>query len=50
MKALTHRYFGTEVAEVFTVPVAFEFQGQTFEATATFAAVDGRMHWFTECR
>ena len=41
---------GTAVADVYSAPVEFVFQGQTFEGTATFAAVDGQMRWFTECR
>jgi len=41
---------GTTVPELYTIPVAFEFQGQTFEGTATFAPVDGEMRWFTTCR
>ena len=41
---------GTTVSEVFSAPVAFVFQGQSFDGTATFAAVDRQMRWFTECR
>lgn len=41
---------GTLIRELYSVPVAFEFQGETFEGTATFAPVAGQMHWFTECR
>lgn len=41
---------GTSVTEFYEVPVSFVFQGQTFESLATFAVVDGRVMWFTECR
>lgn len=41
---------GTTVAAVYSAPVSFVFQGQSFDGTATFAAVDGEMRWFTECR
>jgi hypothetical protein len=40
---------GTEV-QVYDVPVEFDFQGQHFEAVGTFALVDGRVHFFAECR
>ena len=36
--------------EVFSGPVAFTFQGQAFEATASFAIDDGQVRWFAECR
>ena len=36
--------------EVFDVPVEFDFQGQHFEAVGSFALVDGRVHYFAECR
>jgi len=36
--------------EVFSGPVAFTFQGQSFEATASFAVDDGQVRWFAECR
>jgi len=36
--------------EVFSGPVAFTFQGQAFEATASFAMDDGQVRWFAECR
>lgn len=35
--------------DVYSVPVAFTFQGQDFETEATFAIADG-VAWFTECR
>jgi len=41
---------GTIVPQLYSIPVAFEFQGQTFEGTATFAPVEGEMRWFTTCR
>ena len=47
---LEHEVAGTLVTDFHSLPVAFEFQGQTFDGTATFAPVDGQMHWFTECR
>jgi hypothetical protein len=40
---------GTAV-QLYEVPVEFDFQGQHFEAVGTFALVDGRVHYFTECR
>lgn len=36
--------------QLYEVPVEFEFQGQHFEAVGAFALVDGRVHYFTECR
>ncbi len=35
--------------EVVQLPVSFVFQGQPFDAEASFAAVDGEMRWFTRC-
>jgi hypothetical protein len=40
---------GTSV-QMYEVPIAFDFQGQHFEAVGTFALVDGRVHYFAECR
>ncbi len=36
--------------QMYEVPIAFDFQGQHFEAVGTFALVDGRIHYFAECR
>ena len=36
--------------EIFNVPVEFDFQGQHFEATSTYALVEGEIRYFTECR
>lgn len=36
--------------QMYEVPVAFDFQDQHFEAVGTFALVDGRVHYFAECR
>lgn len=41
---------GSAVPELYSVPVTFEFQGQSFTGVATFAPVEAQMHWFTECR
>lgn len=41
---------GNTVDEFFSVPVAFEFQGQSFESVAAFAPVEGEIRWFAECR
>jgi hypothetical protein len=35
---------------LFVVGVGFTFQGEEFTSDATFAAVDGEMRWFAECR
>ena len=35
--------------DMYTAPIAFTFQGQEFEATASFAVEDGTVLWFGEC-
>ncbi|MGB7860961.1 MAG: hypothetical protein WBM90_10730 [Acidimicrobiia bacterium] len=35
--------------DVYSGPVSFRFQGETFDTTATFAFLDNRVTWFTEC-
>ena len=37
------------VEEFFEAPVAFEFQGETIEATGTFAREGDQIRWFTTC-
>ena len=44
------RDLGSGLESVYTVPVSFVFQGTSFEATASYAVVDGQVRWFTECR
>ena len=44
------RDLGSGLESVYTVPVSFIFQGTSFEATASYAVVDGEVRWFTECR
>jgi hypothetical protein len=34
----------------YTAPVAFDFQGTSYDGSGAFAPVDSVMHWFTECR
>lgn len=43
-------YDGTEVSELFRVPIAFRFQGADVEGEATFAPADGAIRWFATCR
>jgi hypothetical protein len=38
------------IADVFTAPVSFTFEGADFEAEAQFALVDGRIYWLGSCR
>jgi hypothetical protein len=38
------------VDDYYEAPVSFTFQGQSFDATATFVAVDGLIYWIGECR
>lgn len=38
------------VDDYYEAPVSFTFQGQSFDATATFAAVGGLVYWIGECR
>ncbi len=37
------------VDPLYLAPVAFEFRGQSFDATSNFAPEDGLMRWFTPC-
>ncbi len=37
------------VDPLFLAPVAFNFRGQSFDATSNFAPEDGLMRWFTPC-
>ena len=41
---------GGATYEVYSAPVSFDFQGESFEGTASFAVVDGEIRWFTTCR
>ncbi|MCI0426243.1 MAG: hypothetical protein L0Z49_07310 [Actinobacteria bacterium] len=38
------------VADVFTAPIRFIFQGQTFESEGSFAYFDGLIYWMGQCR
>ena len=38
------------VDDYYEAPVSFTFQGQSFDATATFVALDGVVYWIGECR
>ena len=38
------------VDDYYEAPVSFTFQGQSFDATATFVALDGLVYWIGECR
>lgn len=42
--------FGSTTVDVYSGPVSFTYQGQSFDSTATFALVDGNVRWFTTCR
>lgn len=42
--------FETGTADVYSLPTSFTFQGGSFDATATFAFLDGEVRWFTQCR
>jgi hypothetical protein len=42
--------FGSTTVDVYSGPVSFSYQGQTFDSTATFAMVDSGVRWFTTCR
>lgn len=42
--------FGSTTVDVYSGPVSFTYQGQTFDSSATFAMVDGGVRWFTTCR
>lgn len=42
--------FGSTTVDVYSGPVSFTYQGQTFDSTATFAMVEGAVRWFTTCR
>jgi hypothetical protein len=42
--------FGSTTVDLYTAPVSFTYQGQSFDSTATFALVDGQVRWFTTCR
>ena len=42
--------FGSTSVDVYTGPVAFTYQGQSFDSTATFALDNGEVRWFTTCR
>lgn len=44
------RDLGSGLESVYTVPVSFVFEGNSFEVTASYAVVDGEVRWFTECR
>lgn len=39
----------TAIADMYTAPVSFDFGGQSFDATADFAAVDGLIYWVGTC-
>ena len=39
-----------DVDDYYEAPVSFMFQGQSFDATATFVALDGVVYWIGECR
>ena len=43
------RTFGQMTIEVYTAPIAFNFQGAAFEAQAGFALSEGEVGWLTEC-
>lgn len=38
------------VDQYFEAPVRFTFEGQSFDLTATFVALDGEVYWIGECR
>ena len=38
------------VDDYYEAPVSFTFQGQSFDATATFAVIDNVIYWIGECR
>ena len=38
------------VADVFAANVTFNFQGQSFDSTGSFALIDGVMYWLGQCR
>jgi len=42
--------FGPTTVDVYSGPVSFTYQGQSFDSTATFALVGGQVRWFTTCR
>lgn len=42
--------FGSTTVDVYSGPVSFSYQGQSFDSTATFAINDGAVRWFTTCR
>jgi hypothetical protein len=39
-----------DIDAYYEAPVSFTFQGQPFDATATFAVVDDLIYWIGECR
>lgn len=45
----TRQSMGTTVVNLYTVPVAFSFQGQEFASDAEFAFVGSEVRWFTQC-
>ena len=38
------------VDDYYEAPVSFTFQGQSLDATATFAVIDNLIYWIGECR
>lgn len=42
--------FGSTTVDMYSGPVSFTYQGQSFDSTATFALDDGEVRWFTTCR
>lgn len=37
------------IHDVYTAPVSFTFQGQSFDSSADFSVVDGVVHWLGSC-
>lgn len=38
------------IPDTFTAPVTFVFGGQSFDAEASFAAIEGELYWLGQCR
>lgn len=38
------------IADAYSAPVSFDFQGQTFDSEGGFALVEGEMRWLGQCR